>query len=47
MLEIYGSRWGISKLITIGHKVNVDGADMLEYLAEDLATKVVGMYLRV
>ncbi|MHA1722692.1 MAG: acetate--CoA ligase family protein [Candidatus Baldrarchaeia archaeon] len=45
MLEIYGPRWGISKIITIGNKVDVDEADMLEYLAEDPETKVVGMYL--
>ncbi len=45
MFEIYGPRWGISKVITIGNKADVDEADMLEYLAEDPETKVVGMYL--
>jgi len=45
MLEIYGPVWGISKVITIGNKADVDEADMLKYLAEDPDTKVIGMYL--
>jgi len=45
MLEIYGPRWGISKVVTIGNKVDVDEADIIEYLAEDPDTKVIGMYL--
>ncbi|MHA1594101.1 MAG: acetate--CoA ligase family protein [Candidatus Baldrarchaeia archaeon] len=43
MLEVYP--WGISKLITIGNKADLDETDFLEFLAEDPETSVIGMYI--
>lgn len=36
---------GISKVCSIGNKVDVDECDLLEYLLEDPETAVVGLYL--
>jgi len=36
---------GLSKIIGLGNRCNVDFADMVEYLAEDPETKVIAMYL--
>jgi len=36
---------GFSNIISIGNQMQVDEADILEYLAEDKETKVIGMYL--
>lgn len=36
---------GFSNVISIGNQMQVDEADILEYLAEDKETKVIGMYL--
>ncbi len=35
----------ISKGLGLGNKVDVDESDALEYLAQDRATKIIGMYL--
>jgi acyl-CoA synthetase (NDP forming) len=39
------SRVGLSKIIGLGNRCNVDFADMVEYLVDDSETKVVAMYL--
>lgn len=36
---------GMSKIIGLGNRCNVDFADMVEYLAQDLQTKVIAIYL--
>jgi len=36
---------GFSQIVSIGNKMDVDESKMLEFLAEDEETKVVGMYL--
>jgi len=36
---------GLSKIIGLGNRCNVDFADMVEYLAQDPETKVIAMYL--
>ncbi len=36
---------GVSKICDLGNKCDVDECDLLEYLAEDEHTKVVGIYL--
>jgi len=36
---------GMSKIIGLGNRCNVDFAEMLEYLIEDSETKVIAMYL--
>ncbi len=36
---------GLSKAITIGNKVDVDEIEMIEYLTEDVNTKVITLYL--
>ncbi len=36
---------GLSKFISIGNRVDVDETDLLDYLADDDATKVIAMYL--
>ena len=36
---------GLSKFVSIGNRVDVDETDLLDYLAEDEATKVIAMYL--
>ena len=37
--------YGISKLIDLGNKSDVDESDLLEYLGNDLETKVISLYL--
>jgi len=39
------SEIGLSKIIGLGNRCNVDFADMVEYLNEDPETKVIAMYL--
>jgi acetyltransferase len=36
---------GISKIVSIGNKIDVDENDMIEYLMSDEATDVIGLYL--
>lgn len=36
---------GFSKFISVGNKVDIDEADLLEYLRDDPLTKVIGMYI--
>lgn len=36
---------GFSKFISVGNKVDVDEADLLEYLGKDDQTQVIGMYI--
>jgi len=36
---------GFSQIVSVGNKTDVDESEMLEFLAEDKETKVVGMYL--
>ena len=36
---------GFSKFISVGNKVDIDEADLLEYLRDDPMTKVIGMYI--
>jgi acetyl coenzyme A synthetase (ADP forming)-like protein len=36
---------GFSKFISVGNKVDIDEADLLEYLREDDETAVIGMYI--
>jgi len=42
---ISSQRFGISKVIGLGNKADVDDADILEYLAGDAQTKVIAMYI--
>jgi acyl-CoA synthetase (NDP forming) len=39
------SQVGLSKIIGLGNRCNVDFADMVEYLVEDPETKVIAIYL--
>ena len=36
---------GFSKFISVGNKLDIDEADLLEYLRDDPLTKVIGMYI--
>ncbi len=46
ILDWAGSKdYGINKFISYGNAMNVDEADLLEYLAEDKDTKVICVYL--
>ena len=36
---------GFSKFISVGNKVDIDEADLLEYLRDDPQTKVIGLYI--
>jgi acetyl coenzyme A synthetase (ADP forming)-like protein len=36
---------GFSKFISVGNKVDIDEADLLEYLRDDPYTKVIGLYI--
>lgn len=36
---------GFSKFISVGNKVDIDEADLISYLKDDPATKVIGMYI--
>jgi acetate---CoA ligase (ADP-forming) len=36
---------GFSKVISIGNQMQIDESDLLEYLADDKDTKIIGMYL--
>ena len=36
---------GFSKIISVGNKMQIDESQLLEYLGNDKATKVIGMYL--
>ena len=44
-LPLINEEIGISKIACLGNKCDVDESDMLEYLGEDPATKVIAMYL--
>jgi acetyl coenzyme A synthetase (ADP forming)-like protein len=35
---------GLCKVISVGNKTNIDDVDLLQYLDEDLDTKVIGIY---
>jgi acetyl coenzyme A synthetase (ADP forming)-like protein len=39
------TRVGFSKFVSVGNKVDIDEADLLGYLKDDPATKVIGMYV--
>ena len=34
----------LNKLVTYGNRLDVDEADLIEYLAQDPETRVIGMY---
>lgn len=36
---------GLAKVISVGNKLDIDDADLIEYLDEDDSTKVIGMYI--
>jgi len=36
---------GMSKIVGLGNRCNVDFADMVDYLIDDLKTEVIGMYI--
>jgi acyl-CoA synthetase (NDP forming) len=36
---------GVSKLVALGNKCDVDEVDLLKYLGEDESTKVIGLYI--
>jgi acetyl coenzyme A synthetase (ADP forming)-like protein len=38
-------RIGLSKVISVGNKIDVDDAELIEYLNEDPHTKVIAMYI--
>jgi acetyl coenzyme A synthetase (ADP forming)-like protein len=40
-----GEHIGLSRVISIGNKADVDDADIIDYLARDNATKVIAMYI--
>ncbi len=42
---VSSQHFGISKVVGLGNKADVDDADILEYLAGDAQTKVVAMYI--
>ncbi len=39
------ARVGVSKMISYGNRVDVDEADLIAYLGEDSATRVIGCYI--
>ncbi len=39
------TRIGFSKFISVGNKLDIDEADLLDYLKGDEATKVIGLYI--
>src|SRR4030067_3720345 len=40
-----GEHIGLSRVISVGNKADVDDADIIEYLDQDPATKVIAMYI--
>ncbi len=40
-----GEYIGLSRVISVGNKADVDDADLIEYLGQDPATKVIAMYI--
>ncbi len=40
-----GEHIGLSRVISVGNKADVDDADLIEYLDADKATKVIAMYI--
>jgi len=40
-----GEHIGLSRVISVGNKADVDDADLIEYLDKDNATKVIAMYV--
>ena len=36
---------GVSKIIGVGNKIDIDDDDLIEYFAEDSETKVIGLYI--
>ena len=40
-----GEHIGLSRVISVGNKADVDDADLIEYLNKDSATKVIAMYI--
>lgn len=40
-----GEHIGLSRVISVGNKVDVDDADLIDYLDRDKATKVIAMYI--
>jgi len=40
-----GEHIGLSRVISVGNKADVDDADLIEYLDHDNATKVIAMYI--
>lgn len=40
-----GEHIGLSRVISVGNKADVDDADLIEYLNQDPATKVIAMYI--
>lgn len=42
---ISSQHFGISKVVGLGNKCDVDDWEVLEYLARDLETDVIGMYI--
>jgi len=44
-LPLISSELGISKIVCLGNKCDVDESDMLEYFGEDTRTKIIAMYL--
>jgi len=40
-----GERIGLSRVISVGNKADIDDADLIEYLNADPATKVIAMYI--
>jgi len=40
-----GEHIGLSRVISVGNKADVDDADLIDYLNEDPATKVIAMYI--
>ncbi|HZW57141.1 MAG TPA: CoA-binding protein [Nitrososphaerales archaeon] len=41
----YSEKLGIARAITYGNRVDVDESDVLEYFAQDGATRVIGLYV--
>ncbi|MFX1449632.1 MAG: acetate--CoA ligase family protein [Promethearchaeota archaeon] len=41
----FDERIGFANFVSIGNKADVDDADLLEYFAEDLETKVIALYI--
>jgi acetyl coenzyme A synthetase (ADP forming)-like protein len=40
-----GEHIGLSRVISVGNKADIDDADLIEYLDKDNATKVIAMYI--